>query len=128
MTLLERLVSELTYKPDWTFKVVDADSVGPYDILRPIIRERLVITCYIPDSTCGLPRLTKHNIMAPIELERYGVDSAKEWLIQAIVCVEIHEACKFFKLGDERSFYPDHDGPDTYRIKSLKKDKAVNPR
>jgi hypothetical protein len=35
----------------------------------------------------------------------------QRWLIDRIMDVERHEAMEFFQIGEQRPFYPDHNGP-----------------
>lgn len=92
---VEQLLPELTYKEGWIFTVQQNSFTGD---------EMLLITVPTVDPKTKRGVLISHP--KPIPPIDYPLDFWKRWLLEQIIEVERHEACEFFKLGDEYPFHP----------------------
>jgi len=127
---LQEMVGNLRYKPGWRFWLragVTSGSAGQVEglpgvtltsgsgygtLLPPVF---LVISAQTEDSGGRGPITVDHTFSVPPE--EYPVQWHC-WLLDRILDVERHETCEFFRIGDERPFYPEHGpGADLYAIR-----------
>ena len=100
---LERLISNLTYKPGWSFKLHDIDRGQGSGGLTLTITVT-VPNSYNPNDTIGI----RHLMIVPAAA--FDRRSWQRWLLDQILLVESHEACEFFIVDGEHPYAPSH-GP-----------------
>lgn len=115
-------VGMLRYKPGWSFRLRSGATfsaggtcaqssalAGSQSSSLTLLAEPLflVICASVADSNGGGDLRLEHVFAVPIPELR---PSWHRWLLDRILDVERHETCEFFRLGDERPFFPDH-GP-----------------
>lgn len=110
---LEDMVSALTYKEGWAFRLADLDrgqgSAGT----------TLVITIMCPDSYHP-ERLRSVAHYMPVPPASLDARSWRRWLFDQILLVERHEAMEFFQVGGNRPYAPSHGpGNDPYLIREV---------
>ena len=93
MTLAD-LVSQLSYKPGWTFRVGGPDS------------RLMCVFATTPDSRDPSRERTTQHMFDPPD----GCDDLVRWAFDCLLLVEQHEAGEFFTVGGRRPFYPHHQG------------------
>lgn len=88
------LVPSLAYKPGWTFK-----KAGPGGRF-------LCVFATTPDSFAPeRQRTTQHMFEIPELPDRR---SALRWVFDRLMDCELHECGEFFRAGDFRPFFPNH--------------------
>jgi hypothetical protein len=98
---LEDLVKRLTYKPGWTFTLIDRhDEDGSGGLT-------LVILSNSPDSyDFSKKAWVNHPFLVPPA--SYNERNWLAWIFECIRQVETHEAGEFFKVDGVRPFAPHH--------------------
>jgi hypothetical protein len=135
---LAHLVSCLSYRPGWTFKLAHLDR-GQGSAGLTMIITTLGYDTNHPDQ--GETYRVNHYMLVPPAA--YDVRSWQRWLLDQLLLVERHEAMEFFKIHDSpgsehavKPYAPSHGpGSDPYLIRELGTDLdqrtsftgAVNP-
>lgn len=101
LAILEQLVTELTYKPGWTFDLADIDRG------QGCTGTTLRIAGTVPDSWNPDEPVTFLHLMA-VPAAAYNRQSWQRWLFRQILDVELHEAMEFFKVDGEAPYFPSH--------------------
>jgi hypothetical protein len=130
---IPELVASVRYKPGWRFRLTEGPTfnlgagqissdatTGNYattattilvDGLEPV--RRLLIEVEAPDSD-DPSRMLRVTHTFPVPWGALAFDGPpawwRRWLLDRIFDVERHEAMEFFRLDNDRVFYPDH-GP-----------------
>lgn len=87
-----RLIPKISYKPGWSLRLG-----GPGNRF-------LCIFAQTPDSLSpARTRTTQHMFEVPPVL----ADPVR-WVLDSLLMAERHEACEFYRVGDERPFWPNH--------------------
>lgn len=92
---LAGLVAVLRYKPGWSFKIA-----GP-------LGSMFCVFATTPDS--GHPervRTTQHQFLIP-DFELDGRTPVR-WVFDCLLLCELHEVGEFFRVANERPFFPHH--------------------
>ncbi len=112
---LRRLVSLVSYRPGWKFRLEDIDRGQGSKGLT------LVITTLGYNSYHPLDGETyRVNHYMPVPPAAFDERSWRRWLLEQFLLVERHEACEFFAIGGERPFAPSHGfGQDPYLIREV---------
>ena len=102
---LRALVSRVSCKPGWSFRLVDEDGAL-----------RLVITVPGRDSYNESHPLTVAHFF-PVPIATYNEKSWQRWMFEMCRRLENHELGEWFKIGDARPFAPLHGpGEDPYTV------------
>lgn len=101
--ILADLVSRITYKPGWTFRLDDIDRGQGCHGLTLLIGATLTDSSN-PYATVGVMHLM------PVLPAAYDEASWIGWLFEQIQLVEQHEALEFFQIDGEAPLFPGH-GP-----------------
>lgn len=110
---LADLLSRLTYKAGWAFRLADLDRGQGSEGLT------LIINIVGPDSYHP-ERLISVNHYMPVPPAAYDARSWRRWLFDQIQLVERHEACEFFAIDGDRPYAPSHGpGNDPYLIREV---------
>ena len=111
--LLFELVKRLEYKPNWAFRLEDAD--------RGQGSEGLTFSIYIsgPDTDDVERDIhVVHYMIVPAA--SFNEISWRRWLFDQILLVEQHEASEFFKIDGEKVYAPNHGpGYDPYVVREF---------
>lgn len=115
---LEGLVSQLSYRPGWEFKLAHIDRGQGSKGLTLIIT-----TCgydtYHPER--GDHYRVNHYMLVPPA--SYNRRSWRNWLFEQLLLVEKHECMEFFAIGGQRPYAPLHGpGNDPYLVAELASD------
>lgn len=113
-TILEELVNNLEYRPGWQFSLEDVER-DQDDYSEGLTLKILTqgYDTYHPDR--GDTYRVYHYFIVPAAT--YNEQSWRRWLLDQILKVEIHEACEFFVIDDDRPYAPHHGpGNDPYII------------
>jgi len=111
--VLVDLISRLSYKPGWSFRVEDGYAGVSY----------FVIQCRVPDSEPPHKIVSvQHRLSMPPAYGKMADDAKwwRYWLIHEIIKVETHEACEFFSIDGEQPFFPEHN-LDAYAVREKEK-------
>lgn len=100
--VLRELVSKLSYRPGWTFSLVDG-----FDRGQGCWGLTLIIFVEAPDSYDHARQVRVQHFM-PVPGAAFDLRSWRRWLLDQILLVEQHEACEYFKIGEERPYAPNH--------------------
>jgi hypothetical protein len=100
--VLRELVAALSYRPGWTFSLVDG-----FDRGQGCSGLTLIILVVAPDSYDHARTVRVQHFM-PVPGAAYDLRSWRRWLLDQILLVEQHEACEYFKIGDARPYAPNH--------------------
>jgi len=110
LAAFKNLLATVTYKPGWHLDLVDMNG-----------HAHIRIRAKVPDSN---PPHLMTDIAHVLPVPDYGVlqdvilqDNAgtRRWVYDMILAVERHELGEWLRFGDDRPFYPSHDGaPDRY--------------
>lgn len=109
--VLRDLVSRVTCKPGWRFRLVDDDEGF-----------RLVIYVPCDDSRAmtAEPRPIAVNHFFPVPTATYNLTSWRRWLFEQCRKVEDHELGEWFLVDGARPFAPQHfPGADPYTIREV---------
>lgn len=107
---MRALLKTVTYKPGWHLDVCHIND-------HPHIR----ITASVPDSEnpdqvvpiAHVLPFPDYGVLADVILQDNR--STRRWVYDMILAVERHELGEWLRFGDDRPFYPSHDGaPDRY--------------
>lgn len=110
--ILEELVSELTYRPGWKFRLVHKDRGQGSEGLTLEITT-LGYDGYHPDL--GEYYRVHHYMLVPPA--SYNRRSWQHWLFEQLLLVERHECMEFFQIGGQRPYPPAHGpGNDPYLV------------
>jgi hypothetical protein len=103
--ILKNVVSRVTCKPKWSFKLIEEDGAL-----------RLVITVPGRDSYNPEDRLTIRHFF-PVPTTTYNEKTWRRWIFERCRGVENHELGEWFKVDGERPFAPLHGpGEDPYTL------------
>lgn len=110
---LAELVADVSYRPGFTFKLIDVDRGQGSTGLT------LIITAAVIDSLNHDERLrVAHLFIVPAA--SYNRRSWQRWLLDRCIDVETHEACEFFRIDGERVYAPHHsEGENPYTVFEL---------
>lgn len=112
---LADLVSMLTYRPGWTFKLLHKDR-GQGSVGLTLDITTLGYNSYHPEQ--GQRYGVHHYMIVPAA--SYDRRSWQRWLLEQCLLVERHEACEFFTVGGVKPYAPSHGpGNDPYIIREL---------
>lgn len=118
---LQKLVNSLTYKPGWTFRLVDMvrdhspEGLALSRGLTLVVKSR-TFNSYHPEE--GNTYEVHHY--RPVPPATYDMRSWRRWLLDEIVTIEQHEACEFFQIDGERPYAPSHGpGNNPYMIREV---------
>jgi hypothetical protein len=104
-TILEKVVSQISYRPNWRFYLEDMDRGQGSEGLT-----FRIISCgydsYHIDR--GETYLVNHYFIVPAAA--YDERAWMRWILNCLIEVEQHECCEFLKIGNKRPFAPNH-GP-----------------
>ena len=107
---LIELVSKLTYKPGWSFELLDLDRGQGSEGLTLVIRVT-GLNSYNPEE-----RFTVIHYMI-VPAASYNERSWRRWLLDQILLVERHEACEWFQIDGKHVYGPNHSpGNDPYIV------------
>jgi hypothetical protein len=115
---LADLIANFTYKPGWEFRLVDmerdpASSHGSSAGGLTVDIISCTFNSYHPEAGYGY-RVHHYRI---VPAATYNRRSWRRWLLDELVKIETHEACEFFRDGEERPFAPTHGpGNDPYYL------------
>jgi hypothetical protein len=110
--VLVELVSQLAYRPGWTFTLGDIDRGQGSEGLTLDITT-LGYDSYHPDRG---ETYRVHHYM-PVPPAAFDRRSWQRWLLEQCLLVERHEACEFFSIDGQRPYAPHHGpGNDPYII------------
>lgn len=109
---LEALVDKLSYRPGWRFALGNVDRGQGSEGLT-----LSVVSCgydsYNPDR--GETYRVIHYV--PVPPAAYDERSWRRWLLDRLLEIERHEACEFFRIGEDRPYAPHHGpGNDPYIV------------
>lgn len=115
-TELADLVAQIAYRPGWRFTLTDLERDPATTRGAPAGGLTLIIFADVHDSYHPEQRRpVNHYFVVPAAT--YDRRSWLRWLLDRCLDVERHEACEWFRLGDERPFAPNHGpGRDPYTI------------
>lgn len=109
---LEELVSQLSYRPGWRFRLVEEDR-GQGSMGLTLIITTLGYNSYHPER--GESYAVNHHMIVPAA--SYNRQSWQNWILEQLLLVERHEACEFLKIGGRRPYAPHHGpGNDPYLV------------
>lgn len=112
--VLRELVEALTYKPGWTFDLLDDYDRGQGSEGLTFIAYAAVVDSYHHERT----KTVAHLFIVPAAA--YDVRSWRRWLLDRLIEVETHEACEFFTIDGEKPYAPSHGpGNDPYLIREV---------
>lgn len=108
---LHLLLTKITCKPGWRFKIVHEDDAP-----------RLIITVTGPDAAD--PKRTKPiNHYFPVPEATYNERSWRRWVFDCCHGVENHELGEWFRVDGERPFAPLHGpGENPYTVQEYRDD------
>jgi hypothetical protein len=119
--LLEKLVSEVSYKPGWSFELWDGERRGEHYLgskgltlsIRAQVWDSQAGDTVIIPSTVGV-----HHIM-PVPVATWDRRTWERWILDQVLLVERHEAMEFYCVGARRPYFPAHgpNGGDPYEIR-----------
>jgi hypothetical protein len=113
--LLEKLISELEYRPGWRFHLDSIDRGQGSEGLTFMVRS-LGYDTYHPER--GENYSVWHYFIVPAAA--YDERSWRRWLLDRMIEIETHEVCEFFAIGGERPYAPSHGpGNDPYMIREI---------
>ncbi len=111
---VERVIEQLTYKDGWIFSIFSHNS-NTVSIFELRISLDVTASISLVSSKKTIQMLVNH----PFSVPNYPMDDreAERWLLDCILLVEQHEACKHFRIGGDPLYYQNHgeDGS-SYRI------------
>lgn len=111
--VLADLVTRLSYKPDWTFDLVECSRGQGCEGLT------LQIGATVTDSF-GVGQTEVLHLM-PVPPAAYDAETWQRWVLDQILLVERHEALEFFRIDGEQAYFPEHGpGRDPYAIAEVK--------
>ncbi len=107
--ILADLVSRVTCKPGWAFRLLVSDETGGLELL---------ISIPVVDSRGeGLTRINNHF---PVPLATYNAKSWRRWIFERCRQVEDHELGEWFLVDGDRPFAPLHGpGCDPYMVREV---------
>lgn len=110
--VLMELVAALTYRPGWTFHLVDLDrGQGSVGLTLDVVTRGF--DSYHPER--GETYRVHHYF--PVPPAAYDRRSWQRWLFEQVLLVERHEAMEFFRIGGDRPYAPHHGpGNDPYIV------------
>lgn len=113
--ILHDLVEQLTYKPGWTFTLVDMDrGQGSEGLTLDIVT--LGYNSYRPEWG---ETYRVHHLM-PVPPAAFDERAWRRWLLEQLLLVESHECCEFFQVAGDRPYAPSHGpGNDPYLVREL---------
>lgn len=112
--LLEQLVSEVTYKPGWSFELWDGERRGEHYIGSAglTLSIRAQVENGVSGGTVGV-----HHIM-PVPVATWDRRTWQRWVLDQILLVERHEAMEFYRVGERTPYFPAHgSGANPYEIR-----------
>jgi hypothetical protein len=119
--LLERLVSEVAYKPGWSFELWDGERRGEHYVGS--VGLTLSIRAQVYDSKAGDTVISPtqvgvHHVM-PVPVATWARRTWERWVLDQILLVERHEAMEFYRVGARTPYFPAHgpNGGDPYEIR-----------
>lgn len=109
---LADLVEQCEYRPGWLVALLDLDrGQGSKGLTLRITT--LGYDSYHPENG---QTYRVHHFM-PVPPAAYNQQSWQRWLLEQFMLVERHEACEFFRIGDQRPYAPHHGpGNDCYIV------------
>lgn len=116
---LRDLVASVVYKAGWSFELGNVD--------RGQGCSGLTLTIHIVTPDSYHPERSRSVLhYMPVPPAAFDRRSWRRWLFEQILLVERHEACEFFRLGDERPYAPSHGpGNDPYLVREVGTDLDV---
>lgn len=110
--VLHDLVRRLEYRPGWRIRLEDIDrGQGSLGLTLTVTTQGY--DSYHPEQ--GETYRVNHYM--PVPPAAYDETSWRRWLLEQLLLVERHEACKFFKVGGRRPYAPHHGpGNDPYVV------------
>jgi hypothetical protein len=112
---LADLVSSLSYRPGWSFRLDHIDRGQGSEGLTFIVTS-LGYDTYNPDR--GETYRVHHYF--PVPPAAYIRTSWQRWLLDRLIEIETHETCEFFVIDDKRPFAPVHaPGHDPYVVREM---------
>jgi hypothetical protein len=110
---LSDLVSNLTYRPGWSFLLLRGFDRGQGSRGLTLQICTRGYDSYHPEK--GENYRVNHFMIVPAA--NYNRQSWQRWLLDQCLLVERHECCEFFKIGKKRPYAPHHGpGNDPYII------------
>ncbi len=111
---IESMLKQFTYKEGWAFSIFTHTShtVSIFEL-------RIGVTTRVSDSLVGDKTAIQMLVNHPFSIPQYLMDDreAERWLLDCILMVEQHGACKRFKIGGKDIFYQEPgEGAISYRI------------
>lgn len=114
--ILTELVSEVAYKPGWSFELWDGERRGEHYVGSTGLT--LSIRAQVPNSTAE-GTVGVHHIM-PVPPATWRRRTWQRWVLDQILLVERHEAMEFYRVGSRTPFFPAHgSGADPYEIREV---------
>jgi hypothetical protein len=112
---LRELVGQLTYRPGWTFTLIDTDrGQGSVGLTLDIVTSGY--NSYHPERGPNY-RVHHYMLVPPAAFDRR---SWQRWLFEQCMLVERHEAMEFFVVDGEHVYAPNHGpGNDPYIVAEL---------
>ncbi len=119
--VLADVVSRVTYKPGWSFRLEEISRGQGCEGLT------LLISGEVRDSFGGGMIEIVH--LMPVPPAAYVESAWRRWILEQILLVEKHEAMEFFRVDGDQPFFPNHDpGKDVYAIiETQSRDEAHAP-
>lgn len=107
------LVTALTYKRNWDFRLSDLDR-GQSSAGLTLVIDITTEDSYHP----SLMRRVAHYF--PVPPAAYDKRSWRRWLFDCIGDVDTHERCEFFTIAGDKPYAPSHGpGNDPYLIREV---------
>lgn len=112
---LEKIVSELSYRPGWKFMLKSIERDPGSEGLTFMVRSQGYDT-YNPER--GEEYRVWHYF--PVPPATYNRESWLEWVRDRLFEIEVHETCEFMVVDGRRPFAPNH-GPgwNPYQVRTL---------
>lgn len=123
---LADIVENWRYKPGWHFKLVDRDrgqeSLGLTLVVTTLTHESLHDD---PDTSFEQWPIISVNHFFIVPAAGYNRNSWRNWMMERMKDIEIHEMCEFIRVNGERVFAPHHgEGEDPYIVWHLGTEEA----
>lgn len=111
--VLQSVIDVVKYKPGWSFNVMGfAGSARGLNVRIETI-----------NSITGEQAILGHQFSIPRNAHLWTREQCEEWVLRRILDVETHEACEFFRIEDQRPYFPGH-GPEATSLYKVIRRKA----
>lgn len=112
-TALAEIVENLSYRPDWHFRLEAIDrGQGSEGLTFMVLSDQF--DTYDPEK-----RLRVWHYF-PVPPAAYNRESWLRWVLDRLIEIEVHEACEFMVVDGKRPFVPNHSpGWDPYVVREL---------